>query len=94
MQRQRVAQRSKAQVSGTFRQVGKYRQGIGVDGKLFVKRVFQRCKDMEAGIIRVYREGKDVFDQRCVIMPGGHWNSTYVPKRKDSVMGVSSLCYS
>ena len=65
-----MAQRSKAQVSGTFRQVGKYRQGVGVDGKLLVKRVFQRCKDMEAVIIRVYGEGKDVFDQRCVIMPG------------------------
>ena len=71
MQWQGMTQGAKPQVFSTFRQVGEYRQRIGVDRKFFIKRVFQRGKYMETGFIRVYGEGQDVFDQFGVVMSRG-----------------------
>ena len=70
MQRQGMAQGAKAQVFGTRSQVGEYGQGVRVYRELFIKRVFQRGKDMETGLVRVQPEGNDIFDQRRMIMSG------------------------
>ena len=70
MQWQGMAQGAKAQVFSARSQVGEYGKGVRIYRKLFIKRVFQRRKNMETGLVRVQPEGNDIFDQRRMLMSG------------------------
>ena len=70
MQWEGMAQGAKPHVFGVRSQVGEHGQGIGVYRKLFVKRVFKSRKNVVSVLVRVQPEGKDVFDQRRMLMSG------------------------
>ena len=70
MQWQGMAQGAEPQVFGMRSQVGEYGQGIGVYGKLLIKRVFKSRKNVVSVLVRVQPEGQDVFDQCRMIMSG------------------------